>query len=306
MNRISTSMMTTSARSDILRAQRSLLEAQQQVASQRKADDLKGYGTETQSIVSSKRLIARSEAFAATAKEAQTRLQIQDQSLGRASDTIGELRQKIIEGMALGEVTNLMGEVRQAFDTIRSSLNIQLGGRYLFGGAVDTTPPVTATAPEDLIGVPAADAFAPDLRPAYVQVDDVTTLEAGPLATTAATVMDAFKALAELNAPPNAPLTGRPTQAQSTALQGILQTLGTAGDEMLRAQGANGVALKSAEDAEIRQSTYADTLTGIVAGKTDVDLTEAVVSLTQAQQQFQASAEAFRSLQGMSLLDLLR
>jgi flagellar hook-associated protein 3 FlgL len=234
-------------------------------------------------------------------------LTIQDASLGRASDALSDLKQKIIEGMALGEVGQLMERVGETFDTVKQSLNMALGGRFLFAGAVDDRPPVTADSPDALIGQPLGSAFEPDLRQGFVQIDETRVIATGPLASDLADqAMQAFQALAEANAGPDGPFNGRPTQAQTDALQAVLQQLDGAFETVLQAQGQNGSALAAAELAVTQQSARADTLSGIISEKTDVDLSEAAVKITQAQLQFQASAQAFNTVRGMSLLDFLR
>ena len=72
------------------KAQQELVEAGRQSSAQTRAKDLKGYGREAQTLVSAQRLVARTQGFQATARELTTRMQIQDVTIGRAAEAVGD------------------------------------------------------------------------------------------------------------------------------------------------------------------------------------------------------------------------
>ena len=307
MTRISTASMMDLARGDILRAQRELSDAQKAVSSQRKADDLKGFGGDAQTLVSANRLTARAESYIDASKVVRTRLDLQDAELGRVADSLQELRGKLIEGMAVDNVSSVPGALQSTFEALSASLNVTLGGRYLFGGARDDVPVVVVDGLDDLVGLTGADALQTDPRRAYVQIDETKRIETNPLPQDFATeAFDILRQLHEFAIGPSGPFDGKPTGAQIAFLSARLQDLDASITEVLNAQGANGRAYQEAERAEETQTARRDLLLAAAGEIADVDLAEAAVRLTLAQNQFQASAQAFTAVRGLSLLEFLR
>src|SRR5262245_50970621 len=154
MPRISSAMIPMAALGDLSRAQRELVEAARQSSAQTKATDLKGYGREAQTLLSAERLVSRSEGFVLTARELQTRMQIQDVALSRAADGVGELREDLFQNDRLESGEGVRAQLQEAFSVIKDTMNTYLGGRYLFGGVLNARPPITAPSLDQLAADP--------------------------------------------------------------------------------------------------------------------------------------------------------
>ena len=136
----------------------------------------------------------------------------------------------------------------------------------------------------------------------FFQID-----ETNPLPQDFATeAFDILRQLHEFASGPSGPFDGKPTGAQIAFLSARLQDLDASITEVLNAQGANGRAYQEAERAEETQTARRDLLLAAAGEIADVDLAEAAVRLTLAQNQFQASAQAFTAVRGLSLLEFLR
>ena len=137
MARISSAMIPASSLADISRAQQQLVEAARQSSSQTKATDLKGYGRESQTLVSAERLVARNQSFQANARELTTRMTIQDVALGRAADAVSQLKDTLFQNVSLGSGEGIRVSLNEAFEVLKGAMNTSVGGRYLFGGVMN-------------------------------------------------------------------------------------------------------------------------------------------------------------------------
>ena len=306
MTRIATSTMIEFSRNDIMRAQQELVQAQTSVSTGKVATDVAGYGGDAQALIGTSRMVAQAEGYIDVNREAQTRLQLQDVELERQASAINELSETLLESLALGDLGAIPNAIDDTFATLQSSMNTTLGGRYIFGGARDDVPPVTADAIGDITGGAGADALQADGRKGYLQIDESTRVETNPLPQDYA--VGGFEALRELedfNIGPNGPFEGAPDTATSDFISGIIQDLEAAYQEILNAQASNGQILAEVEQTEITQTARRDMLEASVGDMSDVDLAEAAVELTAAQTQFEATAQAFNTVQGLSLLNFL-
>ena len=162
MTRIASSMINSNALTDLQRAQRELFDAQRKTATQREAEDLKGYGSDARTVVSLDRMRAQAEAYKASAEELTTRLDLQDAHIGRAADVVGTLREKLTNALALGDLSSVGSDISAAFSDLKSSFNATLNGKYMFGGNLPTEAPIVADSISDLANNPLADAVNSD------------------------------------------------------------------------------------------------------------------------------------------------
>ena len=154
MTRISSAMIPMAAMSDIGKAQQELVEAARQSSAQTKANDLKGYGREAQTLVSAQRLMARMDGFQATTRELNTRMEIQDVALGRSADAVSKLKQDLFQNIGIKSGEGIRAQLDEAFSVLKDAMNTNLGGRYLFGGVMNDRAPITATSLSDLAAQP--------------------------------------------------------------------------------------------------------------------------------------------------------
>tara|TARA_R110002072_G_scaffold77597_5_gene180773 strand:+ start:240 stop:1154 length:915 start_codon:yes stop_codon:yes gene_type:complete len=304
MTRISTYGASQSALLDLMRAQQSLFQAQQELSTGKKGADLKGVGYQAETIAASRGALSRSKAFEEAAVRSGIRLDAQNVALERLSDSVGELR----SAMTSKNGAFIMQEVTDAFYGAVNALNSQHLGAYMFGGTRDDAKPLTVSTLADLAALPAAaDAFQNnDLEPT-VQVDQNSTVTVGRLASDIATdIMASFKRIAEFEAGPNGPFTDPMTDAQQAFVVGELQNIVAAQDGIISVVGMNGVMQAQIESSQQSQKDRQDFLTGMISDIEDVDMAEAATRFQTAQNVLDVSAKTFASLTQVSLLNFLR
>jgi len=304
MTRISTFGASQSALLDLMRAQQSLFQAQQELSTGKKATDLKGVGYQAETLAASRGALARSEAYEEASVRAATRLEAQDVALERLSGAVGELR----SAMTSKDGTFMMQEVSDAFYGAINALNSQHLGAYMFGGTRDDTIPMTVSSLSELAALPdVADAFQNNSLAPTVQVDENSTITVGRLADEIATdIMASFKRIAEFAAGPNGPFSDPMTDAQQSFVVGELQNIVAAQDGIIAVVGMNGVAQSQIESSLQAQRDQQDFLTGMISDIEDVDMAEAATRFQSAQNALDVSAKTFASLTEVSLLNFLR
>jgi flagellar hook-associated protein 3 FlgL len=306
MNRISSAMIPMASLGDLSRAQKQLVEAARQSSAQTKATDLKGYGREAQTLVSAERLVARTQGFLVTARELQTRMQIQDVALGRAADMVAKLKEDLFQNVGLESGEGVRSQLEEAFAVIKDTMNTNLGGRYLFGGVLNDRPPITAATLNDLANDPLATSLPPAAEAQVMRVEEGRTVEAGLVAEDVISLaLASIKRLAEFDNGPSGPFDGPLTTAQKDAISAELGALADAFDQLLSSQAENGRLLKEVDSASDRQNSQLDALNGAIGEIVNVDLAEVAVRLNQAQFAYEASAGVFNVLRNMSLLNAL-
>ena len=170
------------------------------------------------------------------------------------------------------------------------------------------TRPVALVGMAGLTAAPTiASLFSNDQLVVTNRLDEHMVVDTGLLADDLGTkLLEAFKAVQTLHEGPLGPLTGQPTQAQTTALEGILTSFDTAGEEITGHVADNGGVQARVERVKNALTERQLALTGIIGDITDVDMPAAISRLQLAQTALQASAQVFASLKGSSLLDILQ
>jgi len=304
MTRISTHAANQSALMDLMKAQRTLFEAQQQLTTGKKASDLKGVGYQAETLSAARSALDRAKSYEEAAVRTASRLDAQDAALEEMAASISDLRLAVTSKD--GDYTML--EVREAFRTISNSLNTQHAGTYVFGGTRSDTPPVAISDVDDLIPLTnASDAFQNNDRRPQVQLDQNITMDVGMLASDVGTeVFDAFKRIAEFNAGPDGPFVSPMTPQQEAYLNGEIQNVIGALDNLYVKVGENGSKQNEVENIKNSHGDRQDFLTQMISDYEDVDMAEAATRFQQAQTALEVSAKTFSSLSSVSLLPYLR
>lgn len=307
MNRISSSMLNSSALQNLQRSQSDMYEAQRKTASGKIADDLKGYGKDTQAIVSMDRTRAKLESHIEASKELNVRLNIQDAQIGRAADAVADLRENLTTSLALGDLTEVMAYVNSAFSDVKSAFNTTFNGSYVFGGTASNAEPIQADSLADMAANPLTDSINQDGSEVRIRVSESRVVTAAPLAKDAATdMMNLLRDLQIFEDGVDGPFTDNPSEAQKQAIQSAILGLDSVYEGMLEVQSQNGQVMNQTDTLIERQQSQADLLANMTAGMTDADLAQVAVELNQAQIQFQATASIFSTIQSLSLVDYLR
>lgn len=307
MTRVSTSGNFGVMTSNLMRAQVLQNIAGEQVSSQKNATDLKGYAKNAEVLTAMRASQAKVAGFLDQTTLVSNRLDVQDTAIGQVADATQTARDAIANAVAAGSAETMMQALGGAFGDVVQGLNAQSAGRYVFSGAKSDTKPTTAATMADLTAAPStASLFQNDQYITSNRIDDTTSVDTGVLADKLGTgVYDAFKQV-QAYVDANGPFTGKLTSAQSDFLRGLLPTFDAAKTGLVTDQAKNGLNQKRFETAQTDLKNQADTLTTMVGGITDVDMAEAVTRLESAKLAVQASAQVFSSLQGSSLLNVLK
>jgi flagellar hook-associated protein 3 FlgL len=209
------------------------------------------------------------------------------------------------EGEGVGD--NLMNQVRSLFSQAASALNTQYNGSYVFAGGQTATQPFSSTSLADLTTQGSVSSFFQNGSLAPVtRIDDNTTVQTGFLASNVgSTLMGVFQSIQAFQQSGSGNFGGALTSAQQTFLDGAISQLNAvvASTNQTAAQG--GDIQNQVSAALTTQTDRQTTLTGVLGTMTNADAAAAATNLTQAQTAFQASAQVFNVLKGMSLLNYL-
>lgn len=304
MTRIATAAAAQTALLDLMRAQRTVFETQQQLATGKLTPDLKGAGHRAESISAAYGARDRADGYKFAAERVANKMEITATALDKLSDAATDLR----VAMTTIDGTHIMSTAREAFERARDALATQYAGGYIFGGTRTDTIPINADSLDDLVAAPAAaDIFVNSSRRPVAKLDDEYTQEVGMLASEVGTdLMAAFKRLAEFDAGPDGPFDGPLTDAQQTYLQGEIANVLTAFERINDKVGENG-ALQSRVDSQIEnQIQKSDYLTKLIGDLEDADLAKAATRFQQAQTAVDVAAQTFSVLSQVSLLPFLR
>lgn len=311
--RVATQNTYDSALLDLQRAQSRKATAESQLSSERKADDLSGFGRESETVVSFQAVSVRIQGFMTAGEAVSARLTTQDLALGRFADALQLARNAIADTVATGRPDTLMFALQGHMTDAIEALNMNHEGKPLFGGAQIDAPPVAVAKMADLTNAAFGPWFRNDQVKQVSRIDENTNVETGMLASDLGQkALDAFKAVQAFHESvdgagnPNA-LTGTSlTAGQDQFLRDVLQQFDAAIQQVTGDNARNGALqsrVKGVMDGHEARSTALD---GLIEDKVGVDKAEAISRLQQAQVAVQASAQVLSQLRGVSLLDYLR
>lgn len=307
MERIATSATYNSVLLDILNAQTRQDIAQQQYATGKRANDLKGYADAADQITAARTLQSRVGGYVDANSALSDTLNVQDQALSQVATITQNARQAVAEALATGDATALMTSLQGQLSQAVSTLNTQYNGRYLFAGGTTGQAPVTAQNLSDLTlaaGVPGV--FKNGSDPTQSRLDDQTRITTGFTASSVGTgLFNALKSVEAYSQGVNGPLNGKLTPAQTTFLTGVLASFDSAYQGVNDQVAQNGLIQNQVDSSQAALKARQTALTTALGDLTNVDQAKAATNLTLAQTALQASAQVFSSLKSVSLLNTL-
>jgi flagellar hook-associated protein 3 FlgL len=307
MSRVSTVGLYSSAVLAITTAQDRLATATQQANTGKVAQDLSGYGADSEKIIAQRSLQSRIQSHIQNGTVLSSRLDLQDQALQSVSTAAGDAHNAIAQALASGDGSALMTQLQSALSTASTALNTRFNGQYIFAGSQTTTAPVSASQMSDLTAAGAiANVFHNDQLATANRLDDNTVVTTGQLADSVGTpLMTALQSVEAFNQGASGPISGTLTAAQTTFLQGVLANFSTAQSQATSDAVQNGAVQQQLKSTTSVLNAQNDTLTNSLSDLTDVNEAQAANDLQLAQFAFQASARVFNSLQNSSLLSIL-
>lgn len=308
VTRVSTANSYSALLAGLQTAQSRQTQAQTQISTGKLGTELKAYAHRADTLTATRSLAARNTAYIAAGQATADRLSAQDLALTELSSASDRARQAIVTALAQGDASGLMTTLEGSLDQAAGALNTEFDGRRLFGGGNDQTAPVAAQSLSDLSAAPSvASLFNNDDRAEVSRLDDQTSVRTGVLASDVGQpLLQALAGLQIFHQSGAGPFSGKLTSAQTSYLESVLGNFTAAHGAAVDATAANG-AVQTRVEASVHALGARDAqLKGVLGGLTDVDLGEAATRLQLAQVAVQASAQLFQTLQGSSLLNVLR
>jgi flagellar hook-associated protein 3 FlgL len=312
MDRISTSTSYSSALLNIMSAQSRQATAQQQYATGKLADDLKGYASQADQITAAQSLQTRNDTYVGNNTALADRLSVQDQTLSQVATVTQNARQAVAEALATGDATALATSLQGQLNQAVAALNTQYNGKYLFAGGETSQTPVTSGATLAALAAPGGvtASFQNGSTPQQDRIDDQTRITTGFTASSVGSGL--FSALSQVQsylqtaqaANGGVPITKLST-ADTTALTAILKNFDSAYSAVNDQVAQNGLLQNQVDAAQTSLKARQTALTNTLGDLTNVDQAAAATKLTLAQTALQASAQVFSSLNSTSLLNVL-
>jgi flagellar hook-associated protein 3 FlgL len=321
MTRVATFGNYQSALLNLMSAQTRAEQAQERIDSGTIATDMSGYGRGAEQLTSLTSTQARLDGFIGAGESAAARLSAQDLAMNRIYDAGAAAREAIANGIAAGNITNMMTELGLQYQTVQSGLNAEHQGAYLFGGGRGDAAPATAKTMADLAAAPStASTFANDDLKQKSRIDENTMVETGFLADEiGGPLTEVFRNMqAYQNGNPviiggvtytptgAGTLTGKPGATVVAFLTAQMGEFSNANQGVTNQTAKNGLVQNQVETALDAHESQKLALDKLMTDKAGYDPAQAITDLQAAQVAIEASAQVINSLRNTSLLDLLR
>jgi flagellin-like hook-associated protein FlgL len=296
------------ARFDLTRMTRDLQDLQRQTASGMKADSLRGYDGDASRLVNVRAILTQTEARAASAERAVSRLEVQDIALNRVAQASGDLRDDLFRAMSLSNGQSLPQSLETAFAAISGALNETWENKALFSGEADVPRvAIPATVQGLNSSVSAASLFSESSRDFVQDFGEGVAAKVGVRASSFAT--DLYVAMGTVQQALAADPVGFGSPinpAARSAIESAITILDRGVASTRAAMGANGETLNRVQTYAERERARSDLLTRELGVVADANLAEVAMRLSALQTQYQAAASVFTQIRDLSLVNFLR
>ncbi|SFK43788.1 flagellar hook-associated protein 3 FlgL [Sphingomonas sp. NFR04] len=301
MTRVATIPLQRTMAGAISSAQEKLAITQKQLSTGKKATDFASLGTEAVRNLSAHTLLEQQKAQSNVAKRVGTTMSLYQGHIEGVQTANTDLRKQILTAIGTGQSAGLQQAMESAFSQMRSSLNATEGGVPLFGGSQTDSAPFSVATLADAATVPADQAFHDDNVLATARVADGLDVQYGVNASSFGSgLYDAYRAMAQIG-----PIGDKLTDAQVTALQGVVTKM-DAGLKQLNAVNAdNGRKQSQIEDLTARGEDRSLLLQQVIEDNEDADLGQVAIDLSQQKTVLEASYSVFSQLSSLSLVKYL-
>jgi len=236
-----------------------------------------------------------------------TQLSFQQNALTQVSSVAQQLQTALLNAQGTGTGDGLMSQIQNLFSQAQSALNTQYNGQYIFSGGQTSTQPFSAQTLSDLTTQPSVSNFFQNGSLAPVsRIDDNTTIQTGFLATDVGqSLMSVFQSIESFQQSGSGNFGGDLTSAQDSFLSNAISQLNQVVSSTSQTAADGGNIQSQVQTALTTQQDRQTTLQTVIGNMSDADMAAAATKLTQAQTSFQAAAQVFNTLKGMSLLNYL-
>jgi flagellar hook-associated protein 3 FlgL len=318
MDRVSTTNSYNVVLSGILRAQQAQNEANTQLSTGKKATDLRGFASDSQTLVAARTVKVQTESYIKLNENLSRKLDTQNLYLTSTADVADTARQAIANAVANNTGSSLMETLKLQFSAAVESLNGQNEGQYLFSGSQTSTKPVSATSLSALTApATVASIFQNDSEVQTSRLNDATSVTTGLTASDIGTdLMTVFKNIQDYYVANTVTVPGPPstttypfgstlTPAETTFLNTQMQSFASAHSGLTDRAALNGAIANGVATTITSQKARVDSIDSMTSDLSGINEAETVSRLRLAQQAVQAGAQVFLALKSSSLLNYI-
>lgn len=291
----------------IMENQQKVFDGQRQISTGKKTDEFRGLAGQTNTILGSRSFKTRIETYQQTIDTIRGKLDANDVQIEGMVGAMEKLKETIQVTLANGQAEGFSEMLEQTFKFVSNALNTNFDGTYLFSGAKTGSEPVNVTSLADLDALASVtDAFDNGDVAFEARIADGVDIEFGILASDLGEgVFQEMLDLYQFDQGGSGPLQGELDATQFSFLQGQLQSLDTAIDNMRQIHVTNGLAYERLEVVDEQHTDTSVFLEKFIADMEDVDIAEAVTKLNNDQVALEASYQSISSLSQLTLLRFL-
>jgi flagellar hook-associated protein 3 FlgL len=302
MTRIATVPMQTLMQSAMLRTQRSLADAQEQLSTTKKVQSYADLGSDSGRVLSARSMLAQYDAQSRVASRVDTTLSFYQSRLGEIDTSISALRKTLLDVIGTGNASDLVGDASATFNQFKAAVNAADGGEYLFAGGQTGTAPLVPQTLADTVGLDPNAAFTNDQTRLSARIAPDEDLSFGIVASDfGKNFISAFRTLAEMG-----PVGERPTQAQIDAMTQAVSQMDAGLADLRVSDAGNGRAQNRVDDMAKRADDRTLLLTSAVGDVEDADMGQVAIDISLRKTLLESSYSAFAQINGLSLANYLR
>ena len=131
--------------SGLLKNQEKVFNGQLTINTGKKELEYKGFATELNTLLGAKNALTRTQGFIGSAEYVQRQLDTNDVQLNALVDNANNVREAVLNAIAMDETFALSETLGEAFSSMVSALNTNIGGVHIFSGARTDVPPVNGS-----------------------------------------------------------------------------------------------------------------------------------------------------------------
>ncbi|WP_286828372.1 MULTISPECIES: flagellin [Kordiimonas] len=291
----------------IMENQQKVFDGQRQISTGKKTDEFRGLAGQASTILGSRSFKTRIETYQQTIDTIRGKLDANDVQIEGMLGAMEKLKETLQVTLANGQAEGFSEMLDQTFKFVSNALNTNFDGTYLFSGAKTGSEPVNITSLADLDALASvSDAFDNGDVAFEARIADGVDIEFGILASDLGEgVFQEMLDLYQFDQGGSGPLQGELDATQFSFLQGQLQSLDTAIDNMRQIHVANGLAYERLDVVDDQHTDTSVFLEKFIADVEDVDIAEAVTRLNNDQVALEASYQSISSLSQLTLLRFL-
>jgi flagellar hook-associated protein 3 FlgL len=294
ITRVGTAQAQSFVLEQINKSTASYVDIQQQISTGQKAQRFAGIADESAQTVNLANYYDTLSQYKKSADTANARLSAMGTSLEDIINIATKFRAQLIQGMTANQgATAQLGELSSGYLTqVSAALNTDLAGVHLFGGTINNQPPVDLTDPVDNT---AGTYYTGADQLMTARIDQNTVLNYGTTAD-----RQGFKDLV-------ASLQGVMTGYNNlTSMETALDKLNTAIEDITNLQADIGHQMAVVETSKAHNDALQATTETQLSNLRDVDISAAMVDLSQRQTILQASYLVISRANDLSLTNYLR